>query len=571
MLPANLDGSTPPPGYGPHPPGRAAGSLARARRHRSSGCDGSPTPRIHFYYFHPDFTTPENSCSRARSTSTSIRTISCRSSPARRSRLREVRSRPTAGSSTASRTATSAITSRWSSSTTCSTTAAAWSPRWYEVRDPFGSPTVFQQGTYAPDDGVARWMGSAAMDVNGNIAIGYSRGRRHVDQPRHPLGGPPGQRSSGRPDPSARPSWFPATSPSAGSVGATTARWRSIRSTSAPSGTRPMYTPASEGGDWSTRVGSFKFPTCSLGPTRHARRHRDRRDEPDRGRQGHGRRRQHQRPTPRVTTSFTLPVGTYDMTASKYGFLPGSANGIVVTDDGDTVQDFVAGGGPERHDQRRRQGRLGRRLAALRQGRHQGSGRSDVQHVHRPGDRLLQPDAGLGHPVHLHGHGGQQRLPAGRRLGAPGLRADDAHRDGGRTGASRRISSRATRRATPIRRAPSSRASRRARFRLGWTSEAPNGGGNWRFPATSSGDGCANSGPNNTGGSGGFAILDSDCDGLVQDDAYLNTPSVDLSGVPSPILQFNSDYIDLDSVADVDLSTDGGTTWIERLGACGRG
>ena len=85
------------------------------------------------------------------------------------------------------------------------------------------------------------------------------------------------------------------------------------------------------------------------------------------------------------------------------------------------------------------------------------------------------------------------------------------------------------------------------------------------MPATA-----ANSGANNTGGTGGFAILDSDCDGLVQDDAYLNTPSIDLSGVPSPILQFNSDYIDLDSIADVDISTDGGSNWTnvwERAGA----
>lgn len=46
--------------------------------------------------------------------------------------------------------------------------------RWYEVRRAGGTYTVFQQGTYAPEDGVHRWMGSAAMDRNGNIAIGYS-------------------------------------------------------------------------------------------------------------------------------------------------------------------------------------------------------------------------------------------------------------------------------------------------------------------------------------------------------------------------------------------------------------
>ncbi len=45
--------------------------------------------------------------------------------------------------------------------------------RWYELRDPGGSPTIYQQGTFAPDSN-HRWMGSAACDADGNIAIGYS-------------------------------------------------------------------------------------------------------------------------------------------------------------------------------------------------------------------------------------------------------------------------------------------------------------------------------------------------------------------------------------------------------------
>ena len=45
--------------------------------------------------------------------------------------------------------------------------------RWYELRDPNGTPTVFQQGTYAPD-ATFRWMGSIAMDGAGDIALGYS-------------------------------------------------------------------------------------------------------------------------------------------------------------------------------------------------------------------------------------------------------------------------------------------------------------------------------------------------------------------------------------------------------------
>ncbi len=38
---------------------------------------------------------------------------------------------------------------------------------------------------------------------------------------------------------------------------------------------------------------------------------------------------------------FTLPVGTYDMTASKFGYTGDSASGVAVTDGGDTIQDFV--------------------------------------------------------------------------------------------------------------------------------------------------------------------------------------------------------------------------------------
>jgi len=46
--------------------------------------------------------------------------------------------------------------------------------RWYEVRDPGGAPVIHQQGTFAPNDGLYRWMGSLAMDRDGNIALGYS-------------------------------------------------------------------------------------------------------------------------------------------------------------------------------------------------------------------------------------------------------------------------------------------------------------------------------------------------------------------------------------------------------------
>jgi hypothetical protein len=45
--------------------------------------------------------------------------------------------------------------------------------RWYEIRSPNGAAFLYQQGTYAPDAN-HRWLGSAAMDKLGNIALGYS-------------------------------------------------------------------------------------------------------------------------------------------------------------------------------------------------------------------------------------------------------------------------------------------------------------------------------------------------------------------------------------------------------------
>jgi hypothetical protein len=46
--------------------------------------------------------------------------------------------------------------------------------RWYELRVSGGSLNVYQQGTYAPADSKYRWMGSTAMDGNGDIALGFS-------------------------------------------------------------------------------------------------------------------------------------------------------------------------------------------------------------------------------------------------------------------------------------------------------------------------------------------------------------------------------------------------------------
>jgi hypothetical protein len=48
--------------------------------------------------------------------------------------------------------------------------------RWYEIRqnDTTGKWSIYQQGTYAPADGVSRWNGSICMDKFGDISLAYS-------------------------------------------------------------------------------------------------------------------------------------------------------------------------------------------------------------------------------------------------------------------------------------------------------------------------------------------------------------------------------------------------------------
>lgn len=46
--------------------------------------------------------------------------------------------------------------------------------RWVELRKTTGSWFKYQEGTFAPNDGLNRWMGSIAQDKFGNIAMGYA-------------------------------------------------------------------------------------------------------------------------------------------------------------------------------------------------------------------------------------------------------------------------------------------------------------------------------------------------------------------------------------------------------------
>ena len=132
--------------------------------------------------------------------------------------------------------------------------------RWYELRDPNGTPSVFQQSTWAPD-AEHRWMGSAAMDGAGNIALGYSL----TSANRHPAiaytarqsGDPLGQMTLGE------AILYQGT----GSQTATDSRWGDYSSMSVdPNGCTFWYTQEHQLGtgefNWGTRIGAFTLPRC---------------------------------------------------------------------------------------------------------------------------------------------------------------------------------------------------------------------------------------------------------------------------------------------------------------------
>lgn len=139
--------------------------------------------------------------------------------------------------------------------------------RWYEIRRTNGAYTVHQQGTFAPDDGVHRWMGSIAMDKKGNAALGYSvvNGTDVF----------PGIRYTGRlaGDPLGDMTLGEATVIDGSGVQTTTnSRWGDYTSMNIDPVddctfwyVNEYYTPegqASSPAGWQTRIASFQFPGC---------------------------------------------------------------------------------------------------------------------------------------------------------------------------------------------------------------------------------------------------------------------------------------------------------------------
>ena len=140
-------------------------------------------------------------------------------------------------------------------------TSTATGVRWYELRSPLtGVFTLYQQGTFGPD-ATSRWMGSAAMDSAGDIAIGYSASSSSVF---------PGLRYTGR-TPTDPLGTLRTESIMFNGIGSQTgglSRWgdySALRIDPADDCTfwyTNEYLPNNGSFNWATFVGSFKFSNC---------------------------------------------------------------------------------------------------------------------------------------------------------------------------------------------------------------------------------------------------------------------------------------------------------------------
>jgi hypothetical protein len=135
--------------------------------------------------------------------------------------------------------------------------------RWYEIRSPGSQPVVHQQGTVT-DPNIAFWMGSAAMDKAGNIALGFSASEKRVN---------PSVYAVGRQASDALGTMFGPMilAEGTGVQKSSFHRWGDYSAMDVDPNddctfwyTQEYYT-ATGSFDWTTRIAAFKFDSCKGG------------------------------------------------------------------------------------------------------------------------------------------------------------------------------------------------------------------------------------------------------------------------------------------------------------------
>jgi len=245
LLPADLDGATAPPAGSPNY------LLALGRT----------TSSLDFWKFHVDFTTPANSTLTG-PTAIGVTTYAlacgggiCIPQSGTRTQLDSL------GDRIMHRLAYRNFGNHEALVATHSVTSgSSVGVRWYEIRTPGTTPTVFQQGTFAPNT-TRRWMGSIGMDKVGDIAVGYSASSSTVH---------PGVRYTGRVPTDAAGTLEAENTiiTGGGSQTQQLTRWGDYSALTID----PVddctfwyvnqYLKANGSFNWSTRIASFKFSRC---------------------------------------------------------------------------------------------------------------------------------------------------------------------------------------------------------------------------------------------------------------------------------------------------------------------
>ncbi len=217
--------------------------------------------------------------------------------------------------------------------------------RWYEIRTPATTPTLYQQGTYAPTT-ANRWVPSIAMDEGGNIAVGYSISDATMY---------PGIKVAGRSafDP---PGTLGQEVTMFAGLGAQTGglnRWGDYTEMTVDPRDGctfwfiNQYQPATGSFNWTTRIASYRFPNCVAPATGTLTGVvKDGAGNPipnaqvnvDAGYSG----------ATDATGTYTivLPPGSYSMTATDpaAGCTPSASQAATVTTGGTTTRDFTLTG-----------------------------------------------------------------------------------------------------------------------------------------------------------------------------------------------------------------------------------
>ncbi len=446
--------------------------------------------------------------------------------------------------------------------------------RWYEIRDPGGSPTIYQQGTYAPDS-LSRWTGSIAMDHIGDIALGYSVSS---------AGSYPSVRYAGRlvNDPLGDLSQAEVSLiEGGGSQTSATSRWGDYSMLGIDPVddctfwyTQEYYSSTSSSG-WQTRIGAFRFPSCSNVPPG-VLAGRVTGSDNGNGLVGARISMQSAGESPVMTTtddkgdySLLIKPGVYTVTVQAYGYIQQITQGVQINQGSTTTLDFTLNPEPKYIlSGTIRDGITGWPLYAKIQitgdPLDPPSPANEFWNDPVSGAYQISLAAGITYTLQVDAWApGYQSMT--RVLGP--LQADMQQDFNLQVDASSCI-------------APGYQAAFQGYSQdfnsntppANWVITHTNGTSvDWRF------DDPGGRG-NQTGGLGGFAILDSDDAGILDADAIMQTPPFSATNLSSLGLEFRYDFYAFpdsqDEVADVDVSIDHGNTWTNvwrRSGVSDRG